>query len=50
MHNLKKIDFLPNYKGLGYSRLVMKLAASVIVQEVYKATKKNSVTVLGAVS
>jgi hypothetical protein len=50
MHNMNKIDFLPNYKGLGYSGPALKLAAGVTVREVYEAADKNGVTVLGAVS
>ncbi|KAF1940496.1 FAD-binding domain-containing protein [Clathrospora elynae] len=50
MHNLNKIDFLPDYKGPGYSGLALKLAAGVTVREVYEAANRNGVTVLGAVS
>jgi hypothetical protein len=50
MHNMNKIDFLPNYKGPGYSGPALKLAAGVTVREVYEAADKNGVTVLGAVS
>ncbi|PVI01102.1 FAD binding domain-containing protein [Periconia macrospinosa] len=49
-HNLKDIDFLPNYKGPGYSGPALKLGAGVSVREVYEAAEKNGVTVLGAVS
>ncbi|KAF2641400.1 FAD-binding domain-containing protein [Massarina eburnea CBS 473.64] len=49
-HNLKEIDFLPNYKGPGYSGPALKLAAGVSVRDVYEAADKNNVTVLGAVS
>ena len=50
MHNLKEIDFLPNYKGPGYSGPALKLGAGVSVREVYEAAEKNGVTVLGAIS
>ncbi|KAF2133002.1 FAD binding domain-containing protein [Dothidotthia symphoricarpi CBS 119687] len=49
-HNMKDIDFLPNYEGPGYSGPALKLAAGVTVREVYEAADKNNVTVLGAVS
>jgi hypothetical protein len=50
MHNMNKIDFLPNYRGPGYSGAALKLAAGVTVREVYEAAYKNGVTVSGAVS
>lgn len=50
MHNLKDIDFLPDYDGPGYSGPALKLAAGVSVREVYQAAEKHGVTVLGAVS
>ena len=50
MHNMKEIDFLPNYEGPGYSGPALKLAAGVTVREVYEAADKNNVTVTGAVS
>lgn len=50
MHNMKDIDFLPDYHGPGYSGPAMKLAAGVSVGEVYGAAEKHGVTVLGAVS
>lgn len=50
MHNMKDIDFLPDYKGPGYSGPALKLAAGVSVREVYEAADKHGVTVLGAVS
>lgn len=50
MHNLKDIEYLPNYEGPGYSGPAMKLAAGVSVREVYEVAEKNNVTVLGAVS
>lgn len=49
MHNLKDIDFLPDYSGPGYSGPALKLAAGVSVREVYEAAEKHDVTVLGAV-
>lgn len=49
-HNMKDINFLPNYKGPGYSGPALKLAAGVSVREVYEAAEKYGVTVLGAVS
>lgn len=50
MHNLKQIDFLPDYEGPGYSGPALKLAAGVSVREVYEAADRHDVTVLGAVS
>ncbi|KAF1834148.1 hypothetical protein BDW02DRAFT_598395 [Decorospora gaudefroyi] len=50
MHNLDQIDFLPNYKGPGYSGPALKLAAGVTARQVYEAADKNGVTVLGPVS
>jgi len=50
MHNIKNIDFLPNYEGPGYSGPALKLAAGVTVREVYEAAEENNVTVTGAVS
>ena len=50
MHNMDQIDFLPNYKGPGYSGPALKLAAGVTVRQVYEAADKNGVTVLGAIS
>jgi hypothetical protein len=50
MHNLNEINFLPDYKGPGYSGPALKLAAGVTVREVYEAADRNGVTVLGAVS
>lgn len=50
MHNMKDIDFLPNYEGPGYSGPALKLAAGVTVREVYEAADKHDVTVTGAVS
>jgi FAD/FMN-containing dehydrogenase len=49
-HNLKDIDFLPDYEGPGYSGPALKLGAGVSVREVYQAADKYGVTVLGAVS
>ncbi|TDZ39672.1 FAD-linked oxidoreductase ZEB1 [Colletotrichum spinosum] len=49
-HNLKEINFLPEYRGPGYSGPAFKLAAGVSVREVYEAAEKHGVTVLGAVS
>lgn len=50
MHNMKEIDFLPDYSGPGYSGPALKLAAGVSVREVYEAADKHDLTVLGAVS
>jgi FAD/FMN-containing dehydrogenase len=50
MHNMDQIDFLPKYKGLGYSEPVLKLAAGVTLRQVYEAADKNGVTVLGAIA
>lgn len=50
MHHLKEIDFLPDYKGPGYSGPAMKLSAGVTVREVYEVADKHGVTVLGAIS
>ncbi|KAI6362794.1 hypothetical protein MCOR25_006116 [Pyricularia grisea] len=50
MHNMKDIDFLPDYKGPGYSGPALKLAAGVSVREAYEAAEKHNVTILGAVS
>lgn len=50
MHNMKDIDFLPDYEGPGYSGPALKLAAGVSVREVYEAADRYDVTVLGAVS
>lgn len=50
MHNMKDIDFLPNYESPGYSGPALKLAAGVTVREVYEAADKHDVTVAGAVS
>lgn len=50
MHNMKDIDFLPNYDGPGYSGPALKPAAGITVREVYEAVDKNNVTVTGAVS
>lgn len=50
MHNLKEIDFLPDYEGPGYSGQALELGAGVSVREVYQAVDKYGVTVLGAVS
>jgi hypothetical protein len=50
MHNMNQIDFLPEFKGPGYSGPALKLAAGVTVREVYEAADKSGVTVLGAVS
>ncbi|KAI8937694.1 hypothetical protein NX059_005395 [Plenodomus lindquistii] len=49
-HNMKGIDFLPDYKGPGYSGPALKIAAGVTVREVYEAADKYGVTVTGAVS
>lgn len=49
-HNMKQIDYLPDYKGPGYSGPALKLAAGVSVREVYEAAERHGVTVLGAVS
>ncbi|KAF3001291.1 hypothetical protein E8E13_004580 [Curvularia kusanoi] len=50
MHNMRDIDFLPDYEGPGYSGPALKLAAGVTVREVYEAADRNNVTVTGAVS
>ncbi|KAF6802682.1 FAD binding domain-containing protein [Colletotrichum musicola] len=50
MHNMRDIDYLPEYKGPGYSGPALKLAAGVSVREVYEAAERHGVTVLGAVS
>lgn len=50
MHNMRDIDFLPDYKGPGYSGPALKLAAGVTVREAYEAAEKYNVTILGAIS
>jgi hypothetical protein len=50
MHNMDQIDYLPNYKGPGYSGPAFKVAAGVTVRQIYEAADKYDVTVLGAVS
>ncbi|OAG03355.1 FAD-binding domain-containing protein [Paraphaeosphaeria sporulosa] len=50
MHNIKDIDFLPQYEGPGYKGPALKLAAGVTVREVYEAADRHDVTVTGAVS
>ena len=50
MHNMRDIDFLPDYEGPGYSGPALKLAAGVTVREVYEAADEHDVTVTGAVS
>jgi FAD/FMN-containing dehydrogenase len=50
MHNLKRIDFLPDYEAPGYSGPALKLAAGVSVREVYQAADRYGVSVTGAIS
>ena len=50
MHNMKDVDFLPDYEGPGYSGHALKLAAGATAREVYEAADGNNVTVTGAVS
>lgn len=49
MHNMRDVDFLPDYKGPGYSGPALKLAAGVTVREAYEAAEKYNVTILGAI-
>ncbi|TLD21862.1 hypothetical protein PspLS_08230 [Pyricularia sp. CBS 133598] len=46
MHNMKDINFLPDYKGPGYSGPALKLAAGVTVREAYEAAEKHGVSIL----
>lgn len=50
MHNVRDVDFLPDYKGPGYSGPALKLAAGVTAREAYEAAEKYNVTILGAIS
>lgn len=52
MHNLKEINFIPDYsaEGIEYKGPALKLGAGVQVREAYEAADRNNVTVLGAVS
>ncbi|KAH8838664.1 hypothetical protein MCOR29_005608 [Pyricularia oryzae] len=50
MHKMRDVDFLPDYKGPGYSGPALKLAAGVTVREAYEAAEKYNVTILGAIS
>jgi FAD/FMN-containing dehydrogenase len=52
MHNLKEIDFLPDYsaEGIDYKGPALKLGAGVQVRDAYEAADRNNVTILGAVS
>jgi hypothetical protein len=49
MHNLKEIDYLPNYKTKGYTGKAFKVGAGVTVQEVYRAAEAQDTTVQGGI-
>ena len=48
-HNLKEIQFFPDFKGPGYSGAAMKVGAGVTVREIYVAADKYGVSMLGGI-
>lgn len=49
-HNLKDIEFIEHYKSdSGYEGPVFKVAAGVVVRELYQAAEKYNVTVTGGI-
>ncbi|KAK8065577.1 hypothetical protein PG997_012324 [Apiospora hydei] len=50
MHNLKDIEFLPDYQGGGsYRGKALKVGAGVTVREVYEAAHRHGVSALGGI-
>ena len=48
-HNLKDIEYLPQYEDGSYAGPAMKLGAGVTVREVYDAAAHHNVTALGGI-
>ncbi|KAF2185883.1 FAD binding domain-containing protein [Zopfia rhizophila CBS 207.26] len=48
-HNVKDIQYLPNYKGPGYSGKAIKVGAGATVREVYEVAEKHGVSALGGI-
>ncbi|KAF2272840.1 FAD/FMN-containing isoamyl alcohol oxidase-like protein MreA [Westerdykella ornata] len=48
-HNLKKIEYLPNYKSKSYTGKAFKVGAGVTVQEIYVAAEAQNTTVQGGI-
>ncbi|KAF2005163.1 FAD/FMN-containing isoamyl alcohol oxidase-like protein MreA [Amniculicola lignicola CBS 123094] len=49
MHNLKEIEFLPNYRTKGYTGKAFKVGAGVTVQEIYRAAEAQNTVVQGGI-
>ncbi|KAF2727126.1 FAD-binding domain-containing protein [Polyplosphaeria fusca] len=50
MHNLKTVEFLPQYESDGYRGKAFKLGAGVTVVEVYRAAEEHGVSMKGGIS
>ena len=48
-HNLKDIEYIPEYDGPGYQGPALKVGAGVTVKEVYEAADKHDGIVLGGI-
>ncbi|KAK3898861.1 hypothetical protein C8A05DRAFT_37535 [Staphylotrichum tortipilum] len=46
-HNLKDIQFLPDYNSKGHRGPAFKLRSGVVTEKVYAAAERNNVTVIG---
>ncbi|KAF1961412.1 FAD binding domain-containing protein [Byssothecium circinans] len=49
MHNLKDIEFLPEYTANNYSGNAFKVGAGVTVQEIYRAAHAHGISVQGGI-
>ncbi|KAK8058774.1 hypothetical protein PG994_009222 [Apiospora phragmitis] len=49
MHNLKDIEFLPDYRSDSYRGQAFKVGAGVTVREVYEAAHQHGVSALGGI-
>ncbi|RYP14120.1 hypothetical protein DL767_010428 [Monosporascus sp. MG133] len=49
LHNLKNVEYLPDYESDGYSGKALKVGAGVTVREVYQAAHEHGVSALGGI-
>lgn len=48
-HNLKNIEYIPDFEAEGYSGKAFKIGAGVTVEEIYRAADAHGVSVQGGV-
>ncbi|KAH8602673.1 FAD/FMN-containing isoamyl alcohol oxidase-like protein MreA [Bisporella sp. PMI_857] len=48
-HNLKDIEFIPNYQNGNFSGKAFKVGAGVVLRELYQAAHRHDVSVLGGI-